>query len=97
VLHAEPPLVCSGRDRSGTRYLISEVASCSWLCVPISELAFRCVATGRAEVRAAFAHSPTGAIEQVTRHPAGCFVIHTRLCRDLLDSELPPPGLRIAA
>jgi hypothetical protein len=97
VLHDARPFVCSGHDEAGTRYLIAEVASCSWLCVPISELALLCVASGRSDVRAAFAHSPTGTVEQVTRHPAGRYLTHTRLCRDLLDAELPPPGLRIAA
>jgi hypothetical protein len=97
VLHPEWPIVCSGHDGAGTRYLITEVASCAWLCVVISELALVCVTNGRAELRAAFAHSPTGTVEQVSRHPTGRYLIRTRLCRELLDTELPPPGLRIAA
>jgi hypothetical protein len=91
------PLVCSGRDGEGTRYLIAEVAPCRWLCVAISELALLCVAMGRADVREAFAHSPTGMVEQVTRHPAGRYITRTRAGDELLDTELPPPGLRVAA
>jgi hypothetical protein len=96
VLH-RGPLVCSGHDPAGTRYLVAEVGPCRWLCVPISELALLCVAIGRADLRAAFAHSPTGMVEQVTRHPAGRYVCRSRPCHELLDTELPPPGLRIAA
>ena len=94
--------VFSAHDPEGCRYLVAHTRGRgkggTWLCAPVTERALACVCSGQAELRDAFAHSATGAVELVTvatrpgRRPE--FHESVRLCQDLTDDELPGAGIR---
>jgi hypothetical protein len=95
--------VFSAHDPDGSRYLVAHTRgqgrAGTWLCAPVTERALACVQSGRAELRDAFAHSATGAVERITistrsgHRPE--FEESVRLCAELTDEELPQPGIRI--
>jgi hypothetical protein len=90
-----PEEVFSAHDGQGRRYVIAQTAPATWLCAPITERALECVTSGRAELRAVFAHSSTGMVERVTvSGSGGC---HESLvpCAELNDEVLPPAGVRL--
>jgi hypothetical protein len=68
------------------------------LCAPVSDRALACVRSGQAELRDAFTHSSTGAVDLVTvsTRPGRRPEIHEslRLCCELTDDELPKAGIR---
>ena len=78
-----------------SRYLVVHDTSSSWLCAPISELALRCVASGRAELRSAFAHSLTGMVERFTVEGGAVCGESMIPCAELRDEDLPRPGARL--
>jgi hypothetical protein len=94
--------VFSAHDPTGCRYLVAHTRgrgkAGTWLCAPVSERALACVRSGQAELRDAFAHSSTGAVDLVTvstrpgRRPE--FHESLRLCCELTDDELPKAGIR---
>jgi hypothetical protein len=94
--------VFSAHDPTGSHYLVAHThgrgRAGTWLCAPVTERALACVRSGQADLRDAFAHSSTGAVELVTvstrpgRRPE--FHESLRLCRDLTDEELPEAGIR---
>ncbi|MDQ1359596.1 MAG: hypothetical protein QOF20_124 [Acidimicrobiaceae bacterium] len=90
-----PDEVFSARDEEGRRYLFAHTEASTWLCAPISERALSCVASGQAELRAVFAHSSTGMVLRLT--VGGMAVCGESLvpCAELLDDELPRPGVRL--
>ena len=76
------------------RYLLARTSGLIWLCAPISERALDCVASGRAELRAAFAHSLTGMVERFTVWSDA--VRESMIpCAQLQDEDLPRAGLRV--
>jgi hypothetical protein len=85
--------VFAAHDSEG-QYLIAHTAAPTWLCAPISERALRCVASGRAELRAAFSHSLTGLVERCTVRASSLEESVVR-CADLTDDELPRAGLHL--
>lgn len=85
--------VFSAHDGAG-RYLVARTSGVIWLCAPISERALDCVASGRAELRSAFAHSLTGMVEQFTVR-AGAVGESMIPCADLHDEDLPRAGARV--
>jgi hypothetical protein len=90
-----PEEVFSAHDELGTRYLIAHTSAATWLCAPISERALHCVASGRAELRAVFAHSFTGMVERLTVWGATVCQESTIPCAELTDDALPRPGVRL--
>ncbi len=93
VLLAEE--VFSAHDQQGTRYVIAHTGAATWLCAPISERALACVSSGRAELRAVFAHSLTGMAERLTVSGAAVREESLVPCAELTDEVLPRPGLRL--
>ncbi|MDQ6613208.1 MAG: hypothetical protein M3083_00185 [Actinomycetota bacterium] len=92
----KPQEVFSAHDEQGRRYLIANTAASTWLCAPISERALDCVVSGRAELRAVFAHSATGMVERLTVRGAAVCEESLIPCAELNDDLLPRPGLRLA-
>jgi hypothetical protein len=90
-----PEEVFSAHDERGARYLIAHTSAATWLCAPISERALHCVASGRAELRAVFAHTTTGMVERLTVWGARVCQESTILCGELTDDLLPRPGVRL--
>lgn len=90
-----PGEVYSAHDHQGRRYLIAHTAASTWLCAPISERALECVVSGRAELRAVFAHTSTGIVERLTICDG--FVCEDSLlcCSDLTETTLPVAGARL--
>ncbi|MGH9127052.1 MAG: hypothetical protein ACRDZ8_20370 [Acidimicrobiales bacterium] len=86
--------VFSAHDGAG-RYLVARTSGVIWLCAPISQRALDCVASGRAELRAAFSHSLTGMVERFTVR-AGAVGESMIPCADLRDEDLPRAGARVA-
>jgi hypothetical protein len=94
--------VFSAHDPTGSRYLVAHTRgrgkAGTWLCAPVSERALACVCSGQADLRDAFVHSATGAVDLVTvstrpgRQPQ--FQESLRLCCDLTEDELPKAGFR---
>jgi hypothetical protein len=87
-----PEEVFSAHDDRGCRYVIAHTTTATWLCAPISERALQCVASGRAELRAVFAHSSTGMVERWTMWGEESTVP----CAELTDEVLPRPGVRLS-
>jgi hypothetical protein len=94
------PSLFTGHDLSGRRYLAVQVASTpaerSWLVAAISPVALRCVLAGRAELRDAFRHTPTGFVETFRMDRAGRVTQSVSLCADLSEDDLPQEGERLA-
>jgi hypothetical protein len=97
------PTLFAGHSLSGDRYLVRHADSAprlgTWLFASITEHALSCVREGRGELRAAFAHTATGAVELITVAPDGHYTESLKLCSELADEELPPSGthLRLCA
>jgi hypothetical protein len=87
--------VFSAHDEEGRRYVLAHTTSSTWLCAPISERALACVTSGRAELRAVFAHSFTGMVEQLTVQGAAVWAESIVPCAELTDEVLPRPGVRV--
>jgi hypothetical protein len=96
-------LIFVGHTPNGERYLVlhsvGDGRSMTWTCAPISERALACVRAGKADLRAAFAHSSTGTVDIVTVESDGHCTESLRLCHELGEADLPPLGshLRICA
>ena len=94
------PSLFTGHDLSGRRYLAVQVTSTSterrWLLAAISQLALRYVLAGRAELRDAFRHTPTGFVETIRMDRSGRATQSVRLCADLSEDDLPEAGERLA-
>jgi hypothetical protein len=98
VLESGPkfPTLFAGHTPFGGRYLVRYAPRpATWLCAPITERALSCVREGRSELRAAFAHTATGAVEVITVGPDGRYTESLKLCSELSDEELPPSGTRL--
>jgi hypothetical protein len=93
------PVLFAGHTPLGERYLVRysprDVWTVRWMCAPITERALACVRTGRADLRAAFAHTATGTVEILTVSPDGRCTESLRLCHDLADADLPPIGIHL--
>jgi hypothetical protein len=87
--------VFSAHDEQGSRYVIARTSVATWLCAPISELALSCLTSGRAELRAVFAHSRTGMVERLTVWGATVREESLVPCAELTDDVLPKAGLRL--
>ncbi len=90
-----PEEVFSAHDDRGSRYLVAHTSAATWLAAPISERALACVASGRAELRAVFAHSNTGMVERFTVWGSMVCEESTVPCAELTDDVLPRPGVRL--
>lgn len=90
-----PDEVFSAHDEDGRRYLIAHTDASTWLCAPITERALECVASGRAELRAVFAHSSTGMVERLTVRGSAVCEESLIPCSELDDAVLPRPGVRL--
>jgi hypothetical protein len=90
-----PGEVFAAHDHQGSRYVLAHTTAATWLCAPISQRALDCVASGRAELRAVFAHSATGLCERLTVR--GDTVLEDSLltCAELPEDVLPRPGVRL--
>jgi len=95
VLESGPtvPKLFAAHTRSGEHYLVAHASgedrTGTWMCAPISEFALAFVRNGRAEVRDAFAHSATGAVDIVTIAPDGRCTESVKMCNELRDADLP--------
>jgi hypothetical protein len=95
VLESGPtvPKLFAAHTRSGEHYLVAHASgedrTGTWMCAPISEFALAFVRNGRAEVRDAFAHSATGAVDIVTIAPDGHCTESVKMCNELRDADLP--------
>ena len=93
------PVLFAGHTPVGERYLVryspGDIWAGTWMCAPITERALACVRTGRAELRAVFAHTATGTVEIFTIEPDGRWSESLRLCHDLVDADLPPIGIHL--
>jgi hypothetical protein len=93
------PILFAGHTPRGEHYLVrytpAGIWTGRWMCAPITERALACVRTGRADLRAVFAHTATGTVEIVTVSPDGRCTESLRLCHDLGDAELPPIGIHL--
>ncbi len=90
-----PGDVFSTHDENGARYLLAHTTASTWLCAPISERALECVRSGRAELRAVFAHSATGMVERLTVRQGAVCQESLVPCAQLTDDVLPRPGVRL--
>jgi hypothetical protein len=88
--------VFAAHDEQGVRYLVAHTSDTTWLCTPVSERALDCVASGRAELRAVFAHSSTGMVERLTVHGSVVCQESVVPCSELTDDELPRAGVRLS-
>jgi hypothetical protein len=83
----------SGHNPDGQRWLVALVdaspASHRWLCAPATDLALKCVRSGKAEPADVFRHSSSGMVEDITVGADGQFFESMRLCADLRDDDLP--------
>jgi hypothetical protein len=90
------PTVFAGHTPAGVRYLVLRAEGNgrteTWMCAPISERALACVRAGRADLRAAFTHTSTGTVDILSIQPDGHWTETLKLCRELVDEELPPVG-----
>jgi hypothetical protein len=90
---AGAPSLFTGRGPKGQRWLVAQVGKSAkarrWLCAPASDLAIRCVLSGRAQPADLFRHSVTGAVEDITVGADGRWFESIRLCDELSDSEVP--------
>ena len=87
--------VFSAHDAQGRLYLIARTEETTWLCAPITERALECVVSGRAELRAVFAHSATGMVERLRPRNAGGFEESLIPCAELSDDVLPQAGVHL--
>jgi hypothetical protein len=87
--------VFAAHDDQDRRYLLAHTSAATWLCAPISERALECVASGRAELRAVFAHSATGMVERLTVRNGAVWAESIVPCSVLTDDDLPRPGVRL--
>lgn len=89
----------SGHDRTGRPYIAVQIGPTptvrTWLCAAISHRALQCVRTGRADLRDAFRHTPTGYVEMLSVDRNGHLSESLRLCADLGDDVLPAEGERL--
>ncbi len=87
------PVLFAGRTPDGQRWLVAEgregVGEGRWLCAPASDLAIRCVASGRAQAADVLRHSATGTVSDISFGGEGTFSECIRLCASLADEELP--------
>ena len=90
-----PDQVFAAHDHEGTRYVIAHTTAATWLCAPISDRALACVTSGRAELRAVFAHSLTGMVERFSAQGASAGDGSIIPCAELTDEVLPEPGVRL--
>jgi hypothetical protein len=94
------PSLFIGHDRAWRHYVAVQVGSGTthrrWLCAAISRRALRCVLTGRADLRDALRHTPTGYVDVLTIDQWGRVVESQQLCGDLSDDALPAGGERLA-
>jgi hypothetical protein len=92
------PSLFTGHDQWGCSYLVARASAdectITWLCAPISELALRCVAEGRAEPGDALRHSSNGAVARVRVARSNQTAVEetTELCRELRDEDLVGVG-----
>jgi hypothetical protein len=88
------PSLFAGHDLAGRSYLVAQARrdehSVTWLCAPISVLALRCVAEGRADPSDALRHSATGTVDRITVSIAELPQISesVQFCRDLGEEDL---------
>ncbi len=83
------PALFSGHTPAGEHYLVAHATTdATWVCAPITERALACVRSGRADLRAAFAHTATGTVDILTVQPDGHWTEVLKLCRDLTDDDL---------
>jgi hypothetical protein len=99
LIHADGPLLCTGRDFLGQRWLIyrshSDGVRHTWLCSPVTDQALSRVATGQATPRDALRHSSTGVVE-VVRYTSGEVMPDSCLrCDDIPESLLPSAELTV--
>jgi hypothetical protein len=90
-----PDELWSAHDEQGRQYVIARTEDATFLCAPITERALECVVSGRAELRAVFAHSSTGMVERLRPRNAGGFEESLIPCAELSDDMLPPAGVRL--
>ncbi len=90
-----PDEVWSAHDQQGRQYLIARTEEATFLCAPITPRALECVVSGRAELRAVFAHSSTGMVERLRPRNAGGFEESLIPCAELSDDVLPPAGVHL--
>jgi hypothetical protein len=91
------PSLFTGRGPKGQRWLVAQIGESvkarRWLCAPASDLAIRCVLSGRAQPADLFRHSVTGTVEDLTIGADGRWFESIRLCAELGDSEVPSERL----
>jgi hypothetical protein len=92
------PWLFAGHSPDGGRWLVAldheGDDALRWLCAPASDLAIRCLRSGRAQPADLFRHSRTGTVEIITIGVDGRILESVRLCAELGDGELPAtPGL----
>jgi hypothetical protein len=91
------PSLFTGHGPNGQRWLVAQigesVTASRWLCAPASDLAIRCVLSGRAQPADLFRHSATGTVEDITISSDGRLFESIRLCPELSDSEVPSERL----
>jgi hypothetical protein len=101
VLQSEDdiPALFSGHTPNGEHYLVRHAAghdrTVIWMFARISERALACVRTGRAELRSAFTHTATGAVDIVNVELDGHCTETFKLCDEILDEDLPPVGTHL--
>jgi hypothetical protein len=87
------PWLFAGHSPDGGRWLVAldhkGDDALRWLCAPASDLAIRCLRSGRAQPADLFRHSRTGTVEIITIGVDGQMVESIRLCAELGDDELP--------
>jgi hypothetical protein len=95
----EGPILFTGRDFEGQRWLVAEVdrrgTRTAWLCAPQSPRAIQCVMSGKADVRDAIRHSANGTAEVITLDGSEPVEDQVLLCGDLPEQYLPAAGWRV--
>jgi hypothetical protein len=99
LIRADGPLLCTGRDFLGQRWLIyrshRDRVRHTWLCSPVTDQALARVVTGQAAPRDALRHSSTGVVE-VVRYTDGEVMPDSCLrCDDIPESLLPSSELTV--
>jgi hypothetical protein len=98
-LGCHDPLICSGRDFRGEKWLVVQVDDAAdhlvWVCAPISERALQAVRSGSASARDAMRHSLTGTVEVVTVDHGHAVPDRCLCCAAIPEDLLPPVDLRV--
>jgi hypothetical protein len=86
------PSLLVGHSPEGQRWLVARMvggpAGCRWACASHSELAIRCVRTGRAAPADLFRHSGSGTVVIIDATADGGVSESVRLCAEVTDEEL---------